>query len=218
MKRTILTVAVTILMLSVADAQKTSDNQGRNYVTGGVGYFGEVLYYLSPLEEGPNEINPDINSIHGGIAQFLEFGHKMDNGYNIAGRFTMAEVKLPYYEIDQQFWNKEFSEIYYIVELVFNYDFAFGKHTLTPGSGLLFRHIYSSNAYFGTSDQVNGIMWVAAPDIEEITYNDIGLSLNLDYCYNFSTSFYAGVHLGSNIIMGIGIETITFSPLIGVRF
>src|SRR6056297_160214 len=88
-------VLIAILGIKHSFAQE-KENLPLNLVKAGAGYFGEVLYFVSPLEQDDSSpVNPEINQIHNGPSLFFEYGYKMKNGYTFTSRLTMAEVRVP---------------------------------------------------------------------------------------------------------------------------
>jgi len=211
-------VLIAILGIKHSFAQE-KENLPLNLVKAGAGYFGEVLYFVSPLEQDDSSpVNPEINQIHNGPSLFFEYGYKMKNGYTFTSRLTMAEVRVPYNDPGKVYWDARYSEIYYVMEAAFHYDFQSENHVVSPGAGLFFRHIHLSENIYQGRTTVENTTWVASPKMVKTIYNDLGVSLNLDYYYNFKNSFFCGVHLAGNWIMAIGLETLAVSPFIGVRF
>ena len=222
MKKTVIqTMIITLLLICVfshGNAQKQDSQQNLNYLKAGVGYFARISYVLDPIDEAPVTFNSDINSMHNGIAQTLEFGHKMKNGYTIGGRFKMGEIQMPYIYMDKRFWDKKYLEVYYIGELFFNYDFHFNKHVISPGAGFLLQYSHYSRSYFGTIKSVDGTLWGAWPEINERSSFEMGIGINLDYRYDFDNSLFCGIHIWGNTLYLIGPETISITPFLGVKF
>ena len=145
---------------------------------------------------------------------WLEGGVKVSNGFYLNGRVSIASID----------WNmsegpfKDYKTIALrqMVDITFSKPFKLtGQHFLEPGVGFKLKREYHLYPDFSI-ENVSGTN-VLYTRYSYIFY-EIGITLYLDYYYQFSNNFYLGLRADTNVIWALGFEGLTISPLFGFRF
>ena len=145
---------------------------------------------------------------------WLEGGYKFNTGFYLNGRLSMASID----------WTMSggFYEGYKTIALRQMADITFsrpiklkGQHFLEPGLGFKLKREY--NLYPDLAIQNISGETIIFTRYSQVFY-EIGITICLDYYYEFKSNFYMGLRADTNLIWAIGLEGITFSPLFGFRF
>lgn len=156
----------------------------------------------------------DIFSMYDGPIIWLEGGYKLTTDFNINIRVSMASIdwviKEGVFKDYQTIQLRQMTDFTISKPLKLN-----GPHFLEPGFGFKLKreyllkpsvsNIYSGGNYF-QSTSYSDIFW------------EIGLTLCLDYYYQFESNFYMGLRADSNVIWALGFEGLSVTPIFGFRF
>jgi hypothetical protein len=156
----------------------------------------------------------DVFTANDGPIIWLEGGYKLNTGFNINGRVSMSSVDWKIRE--GAFEGYTTILLRQMADLTFSRPIKLkGQHFIEPGAGFKLKReyflkpsvteIYSGGTYY-QSVSYSDIFW------------EIGLTICLDYYYQFQNNFYLGLRIDSNIIWALGFEGLTISPLFGFRF
>ena len=63
----------------------------------------------------------------------------------------------------------------------------------------------------------NEIVMLNPTIIDDAMY-ELGINLNLDYHYQFKNNFFIGARINTVVLISIGLESMVFSPVLGVKF
>jgi hypothetical protein len=156
----------------------------------------------------------DVFTTDDGPIIWLEGGLKLRTGFNINGRISMAS--LDWTINDGVFKDYKTILLRQMADMTVSRPINIkGKHFLEPGMGFKLKKEYLlkpsiSNIYSGGNYY------------QETSYSriffEIGLTLCLDYYYQFQSNFYMGLRADTNVIWALGFEGLTISPLFGFRF
>ncbi len=156
----------------------------------------------------------DVFTTDDGPVIWLEGGYKLNTGFNINGRVSMASLDWKIRE--GTFEGYTTIQLRQMVDLTFSRPVNLkGQHFLEPGVGFKLKkeyllkpdveNIYSGGTYYQYTSY-SDIIW------------EIGFTICLDYYYQFQNNFYLGLRADTNIIWALGFEGLTFSPVFGFRF
>jgi hypothetical protein len=175
---------------------KTFSQENRFTIRSGAGYYMDVF------------------TTYDGPIFWLEGGYKLNTGFRINGRISMASLDWTIRE--GVFKDYKTIALRQMADLTFTRPFILkGQHFLEPGIGFKLKREFFlkpdiSNIYSG------GIYYLDT-SYSNIFY-EIGFTICLDYYYQFQNNFYLGLRADTNIIWALGFEGLTVSPLFGFRF
>jgi hypothetical protein len=156
----------------------------------------------------------DVFTTDDGPIIWLEGGFKLNTGFIINGRVSMASLDWKIRE--GTFEDYTTIQLRQMVDLIFSKPIKIkGQHFLEPGVGFKLK-----KEYFLKPDIVEvynsggNIIYTSYSDI----YYEIGFTICLDYYYHFQSNFYMGLRADTNVIWALGFEGLTVSPLFGFRF
>jgi hypothetical protein len=156
----------------------------------------------------------DVFTTYDGPIIWLEGGYKLNTGFNINGRISMASL-------DWKIRTGTFKD-YTTIQLRQMADLTFskpikinGQHFLEPGVGFKLKREYFLKPDLEVIPNSGGNLVYTS--YSEIFY-EIGFTICLDYYYQFQNNFYLGLRADTNIIWALGFEGLTVSPLFGFRF
>jgi hypothetical protein len=156
----------------------------------------------------------DVFTTYDGPIFWLEGGYKLNTGFSINGRISMASLDWTIRE--GVFKDYKTIALRQMADLTFTRPFILnGQHFLEPGIGFKLKREFFlkpdiSNIYSG------GIYYLDT-SYSNIFY-EIGFTICLDYYYQFQNNFYLGLRADTNVIWALGFEGLTFSPILGFRF
>jgi hypothetical protein len=188
---------VIIFFLFIIDCSATAFSQEERFtIRSGAGFYMDVF----TADDGP--------------IIWLEGAYKFNTGFFLNTRVSMASLD---WKIREGAF-KDYTTILerQMVDLTFSKPVKLkGQHFLEPGIGFKLKkeyllkpgieYIYSGGTYYQDISYSN-ILW------------EIGLTICLDYYYQFKNNFYLGLRADTNIIWALGFEGLTISPLFGFRF
>jgi hypothetical protein len=187
-----------IICLSVLVAINTEafSQEQQLTVRSGVGYYMDVF----TTDDGP--------------IIWLEGGFKLNTGFIINGRVSMASLD---WKIRQGLFEDYTTiQLRQMVDLTFSKPIKIkGQHFLEPGVGFKLKKEYFLKPDIEEVYNSGGnIIYTSYSDI----YYEIGFTICLDYFYQFQSNFYLGLRADTNVIWALGFEGLTISPLFGFRF
>jgi hypothetical protein len=187
-----------IICLSVLVAINTAafSQEQRLTVRSGAGYYMDVF----TADDGP--------------VMWLEGGFKLNTGFLINGRISMASLD---WKIRQGLFEDYTTiQLRQMVDLTFSKPIKIkGQHFLEPGVGFKLKKEYFLKPDIEEVYNSGGnIIYTSYSDI----YYEIGFTICLDYYYQFQSNFYLGLRTDTNVIWALGFEGLTISPLFGFRF
>ena len=174
----------------------TFSQEDRFTIKSGAGYYMDVF----TADDGP--------------LIWLEAGFKFDTGFNFNCRISMASIDWTINE--GTFKDYKTIQLRQMADLTVSRSIKIkGRHFLEPGIGFKLKKEYLlkpsiSNIYSGGN-------YYQETSYSRIFY-EIGLTICLDYYYQFQNNFYLGMRADQNIIWALGFEGLTISPLFGFRF
>jgi hypothetical protein len=156
----------------------------------------------------------DVFTADDGPVIWLEGGYKLNTGFNLIGRVSMAsldwKIRVGTFEGYTTILLRQMADLIFSKPLKLK-----GQNFLEPGVGFKLKkeyflkpdieNIYSGGIYYQDTSY-SDIFW------------EIGFTICLDYYYQFQNNFYLGLRADTNIIWALGFEGLTFSPLLGFRF
>jgi len=191
MRKLIICLTVLVAINIVAFSQEK-----RFTVRSGAGYYMDVF----TADDGP--------------IMWLEGGFKLNTGFIINGRVSMASLD---WKIQQGlFADYTTIQLRQMVDLTFSKPIKIkGQHFLEPGVGFKLKKEYFLKPDIEEVYNSGGnIIYTSYSDI----YYEIGFTICLDYYFQFQSNFYMGLRADINIIWALGFEGLTISPLFGFRF
>lgn len=156
----------------------------------------------------------DVFTTDDGPIIWLEGGYKLKSEFNINTRLSMASLD---WVIRQGLFEDYVTvQLRQMVDLTLSRSITLkGNHFIEPGLGFKLKReyflkpsvseIYSGGSYY-QSTSYSDIFW------------EIGLTLCLDYYYQFESNFYLGLRADSNVIWALGFEGLSVTPIFGFRF
>jgi hypothetical protein len=148
----------------------------------------------------------DVFTTDDGPIIWLEGGYKLKSDFNINTRISMASMD---WVINQGlFEDYKTVQLRQMVDLTISRPVKLkGNHFIEPGFGFKpsVTEIPSSGSFY-QSTSYSEIFW------------EIGLTIYLDYYYQFESNFYLGLRADSNVIWALGFEGLSVTPLFGFRF
>jgi hypothetical protein len=156
----------------------------------------------------------DVFTTDDGPIIWLEGGFKFNTGFNINGRISMAS--LDWTINDGIFKDYKTIQLRQMADLTVSRPVKIkGRHFLEPGMGFKLKKEYLLKP--SVSSIYSGGNYYQETSYSRIFY-EIGLTICLDYYYQFHNNFYIGLRADQNIIWALGFEGLTISPLFGFRF
>ncbi len=156
----------------------------------------------------------DVFTTYDGPIIWLEGGYKLNTGFSINGRISMASLDWTIRE--GVFKDYKTIALRQMADLTFTRPFILkGQHFLEPGIGFkLKREFFLKPDVTIIQNSGNYYLLTSYSDV----FYEIGFTICLDYYYQFQNNFYLGLRADSNVIWALGFEGLTFSPILGFRF
>ena len=161
-----------------------------------------------------------------GNSLFFEVSYKMPNNYSIGLKLAKAELKNPY---NDNYLPELLRDNYSLVsldfyELMFGYDWQFGKHSITLNAGPVFNK-YSDSYYSGVviNEQTDeygtkiGTIILSQPIIQEREWWEFGLNPGISYEFFPTKSIGIGIKAEAYFLAYYGFSYLTISPTICIR-
>lgn len=195
----------------------------KNNINYGIGYYGDVLQFLSPgFGDNPDHIN-DNPKVYGkllhGIALKCGYERLLKTGFIFSSNFHMAKINSYYNDPLKLYWDSQQVDYYLVTEFSFSKDLVKNdSYSLIPNFGILYRQFISDDVQYAFGMQDNALALLSYPEVDKLIMHDLGLSFGVDFRYSFKNNLFAGISLRTNLIFAIGIETINISPVFGVSF
>jgi hypothetical protein len=156
----------------------------------------------------------DVFTTDDGPIIWLEGGYKINTGFMINGRISMASLDWKIRE--GTFEDYTTIQLRQMADLTFSRTVKIkGQHFLEPGVGFKLKREYFLKP--NITSIYNGGTYYQYTSYSDIFY-EIGFTICLDYYYQFKSNFYLGLRADTNVIWALGFEGLTFSPLFGFRF
>ncbi|MDA3928328.1 MAG: hypothetical protein PF541_05175 [Prolixibacteraceae bacterium] len=202
-----------------------SQNANNITIKAGRGYFGDFTMY---------NISPDINEIYNplyfkkyqGNSIFFEVSHKMPNNYSIGFKIGKAETKRPYndYYLTELLSNNYSLVTFDFYEILFGYDWQFGRHRFTLNAGPVFNK-YADSMYDGIvinegTDEYGtkyGTIILSEPIIIEREWWDFGMNPGISYEFFLNKSIGIGIKAEAYFLADYGFAYLSISPTICIK-
>jgi hypothetical protein len=156
----------------------------------------------------------DLMGMYDGPAVYLEGGYKLNTGFYLNGRVSVASID---WTMSEGFFEGyKTMAIRQMADITFSRPVKLtGQHFLEPGLGFKLKREYNFYPDL-TIQEIDGQTYVYTR-YSKIFY-EFGFTVYLDYYFQFANNFYMGMRADSNIIWAVGFEGLTISPLLGFRF
>ena len=224
-KRELLTF---ILLLSFFSVFSQDKDFNKFEIKSGVGLFVSLkeLGILSP-DIGPrNDRYADIrvgNPRNGrnfwyGRSTWVQFSYRWNKKYQAYVAYYHNPYKIPYNDPLGLWWEIDEKQVYHSIRAGVNRIFhADGKFTYKVGLGLVYNmEVVQRAAYH---PYVSGTLIIPVADYAEDLYGvNPGIDLNFDTEYNISKTAVFGMRFNTYYLYQLGIDGVTISPFISVRF
>lgn len=216
---------ITLFLFFVASLIQIGYSQTDNKFTikAGRGYFVDYTALHVTYEDFEN---PLLFQKHVGNNIFFEASYKMPNNYSIGFKLAKANYNRPY----NDFYIMELLKDNYSItsldfyEIMFGYDWRFGKHCLTLNAGPVFQK-YADSFYNGAvineltyeNGIKTGTIILSDPIIIEREWWDFGINPGISYEFFLTKSVGIGVKAETYFLAYYGFTYLTISPTIAIR-
>lgn len=151
-----------------------------------------------------------------GSAMWLEFSHRLKTGFLLTYKAQFVQSYMKLKNTPFNYWDGDYKpDIFNIFDISMSRQFRlFGSnHIFEPGLGLQCNvsntwlvpvRLYSEGIIFE---------WFEAGWLI-----DFGLSLKLDYHYQFKNGFFCGVRATAYYVFDMWVEGLTITPILGIKF
>ena len=185
------------------------------------GYFMDVFFANAGWD------NPNFNKIHQGEFLMFEMYGKTKKNLFVGLKMGKCTTRRPYSDPGGLFWENEQRAVYSIYGITLKKEFINNKHTLGISGGPIYRNLNSTRIEYldvatfsrenssGVIETYNGII---NPEIKEVNEHDLGINVNLEYCYNVYKYLHVGLNIESYFLMYYGLEGVMAGPVIKASF
>jgi len=215
MKKKIIIWSIILIFPLLSLGQNTMEKKG--FVKFGTGLYIDISYfhdhktYKDPFSGlSPQAVVP-------GKTIWIEGGYKLNNGLIISGaamwELTRRErIDVLYHGQKELYFEENYSaNVGYEINLG-------GRNKFTPSLGLLYNRLTTSSAEYHISVNPDGSYSFSNPYILNTVDKEIGINISLDYYYIFKNNLFVGVRANAIYLISIGMEGLTFTPVLGVKF
>jgi len=217
-------ITLLIFISSVVKAQ--TDSLPKYNLSAGFGYYADIVQYLHPGFNEPAfvKVNPKVvGKIYNGMNIWFRLGYKLKTGYTISGYLSMATISYNMNDPLGLYWNNYLTDTYFIANLMFSLELGKKKNHFSPGLGVLYRKYSHQNIDYEITpvyDLENNLVDVqmGLPYPNNSKMNDLGFIFEIDYKRMLNKKMFIGLSCSTNLIIDIGFETYSISPLIGCVF
>lgn len=216
MNNKIILLSTLLISFNLSVTAQEKKNEPKGFIKFGYGYYIDMFMAFDDLKPDPITGLTQDNT-PGGTALWIEGGYKLPNQIIVSANIMYAIVKEKYTDI----LFKDYEHINTHINYVINFSYELnkqGRHKFTPGIGLLVNSWTESKVEPWFSIDDNGELIISSINMINDTDYELGFNLNLDYHYQFKNNFFLGAKVNTVYLISIGLESIVFSPVIGVKF
>lgn len=206
---------------------RVSYSQVDNHFTlkAGSGYFWDYTMYRV-LPDIKDNYPTKLYEKDPGNSLFFELSYKMPNNYSIGFKLAKVELKSPY---NDDYLPELLRDNYSLVsldfyEIMFGYDWQFGKHKITLNAGPVFNKYAEANydgIVINQETDENGIrigtIILSQPIILEREWWEFGLNPGISYEFFPNKSIGIGVKAEAYFLAYCGFSYLSISPTICIR-
>jgi len=214
MKKTILWSIILLLpLLSMSQSTK----KARGFLKFGTGLYLDIseLSYAKIDADPFSHILPQ--TMVPGQTLWIEGGYKLSNNLILTANVMFASLKRKY--IDLIYQGQKHLTFHQNYSLNVGYEFNLGKNNkFMPEIGLLYNRRSTTTAEYYGYIHDDGSITDFNPYISDINDAELGINLSLDYYYQLKSNLFVGVRANAIYLLGIGMEGLSFTPIVGVKF
>jgi len=214
MKKTILWSIILILPL-LSFGQNTKKAKG--FLKFGTGMYLDLsyLFHYKTYKDPFSGIPPE--ALVPGKTLWIEGGYRLSNDLIVTANVMFVSVKRKY--IDLVYQGQKHLAFQQNYSLNVGYEVNLGKgNKFLPQLGLLYNILSTTTAEYYGDIHDDGSITNFNPYISDVNDKEIGINLSLDYYYQFKSNLFVGVRANAIYLLGIGMEGLSFTPIVGVKF
>ncbi len=209
-------ILLVIAIIFCNNLKAQEKKEARGYLKLGSGYYLDLSSVFDELS--PDELTGIFpEKVVGGSSIWIEGGYKLPNNLIISGNILYALFKYKYRDIIFQGHDFLLQTQNYAINLSYELNKK-GRHKFTPGIGLLLNVLSLSRVSYNYAITPDNEIVMLNPTIIDDAMYELGINLNLDYHYQFKNNFFIGARINTVVLISIGLESMVFSPVLGVKF
>ena len=182
----------------------------------GAGYFTDLFGAFEKDLGASNDDHPAMP----GLVVWGEFGLNLKRNITASLFLANGTIKHGYHTMSEIFSGGKVSDTYFYVDVNFKKNIYFGKNKkrfgIAPGMGVFFRNLETTVPQADLSRDINGKLVINRLYMNDMKYQDIGISLSLDVKYRFKL-IYAGIRAKTFITIYYGLGGLVVTPIVGIN-
>ncbi len=207
-----------VIMIMIPIFMQGQNNKTkRGYIKFGTGLYLDIsrLSDHKTYKDTYSGLSPQ--AVVPGKTIWIEGGYRLNNGLilSASGMWELTRRKridVIYHDQKALFFQENYSANV-------GYEINLGKRNFfTPSLGLLYNRLTTSTADYDISINSDHSLSFSNPHIFNRVDEEVGLNISLDYYYLFKNNLFLGIRANTIYLISIGMEGLTFTPVLGVKF